>query len=101
MDAHGKIYVADRGNRRIQVFDSDGKFLRQITIDVVEHSAREAPLGDSTQVRYGGGTRETSRHQVGLGTAEADHRPQGAVRVHDCWNLRWRMSTARTMFEYV
>ena len=26
--------MADRGNRRIQVFDGDGKFLRQITIDV-------------------------------------------------------------------
>ena len=34
VDAHGNVYVADRGNRRIQVFDSDGKFLRQITIDV-------------------------------------------------------------------
>lgn len=33
-DAAGKIYVADRGNRRIQVFDGDGKFLRQITIDL-------------------------------------------------------------------
>lgn len=33
-DAEDHIYVADRGNRRIQVFDSDGKFLRQITIDV-------------------------------------------------------------------
>ena len=28
------IYVADRGNRRIQVFDNEGKFLRQMTIDV-------------------------------------------------------------------
>src|SRR5881409_3326892 len=28
-DARGNIYVADRGNRRIQVFDSDGKFLRE------------------------------------------------------------------------
>ncbi|HEV2616463.1 MAG TPA: peptidyl-alpha-hydroxyglycine alpha-amidating lyase family protein [Candidatus Acidoferrales bacterium] len=34
VDAKGNVYVADRGNRRIQVFDGNGKFLRQITIDV-------------------------------------------------------------------
>src|SRR5271169_625541 len=34
VDAKGNVYVADRGNRRIQVFDGDGNFLRQITIDV-------------------------------------------------------------------
>ena len=34
VDAEDRIYVADRGNRRIQVFDTDGKFLREITIDV-------------------------------------------------------------------
>jgi DNA-binding beta-propeller fold protein YncE len=33
-DAKGNIYVADRGNRRIQVFDADGTFLREFTIDV-------------------------------------------------------------------
>ena len=33
-DAKGNIYVADRGNRRIQVFDPDGGFLREIKIDV-------------------------------------------------------------------
>jgi DNA-binding beta-propeller fold protein YncE len=33
-DARGNIYVADRGNRRIQEFDSDGNFIRQIHIDV-------------------------------------------------------------------
>jgi hypothetical protein len=33
-DAQGNIYVADRGNRRIQVFNPDGKFLREIKIDV-------------------------------------------------------------------
>ena len=29
-----EIYVADRGNRRIQVLDTNGKFLREFTIDV-------------------------------------------------------------------
>ena len=33
-DAKGNIYVGDRGNRRIQVFDRDGNFLREIKIDV-------------------------------------------------------------------
>jgi hypothetical protein len=33
-DAEDRIYVADRGNRRIQVFDTDGKLLKIITIDV-------------------------------------------------------------------
>ncbi|MGB7282661.1 MAG: peptidyl-alpha-hydroxyglycine alpha-amidating lyase family protein [Candidatus Acidiferrum sp.] len=34
VDAAGNVYVADRGNRRIQVFNGDGEFLRQITVDV-------------------------------------------------------------------
>jgi DNA-binding beta-propeller fold protein YncE len=33
-DAQGQIYEADRGNRRIQVFDGQGKLLRIIKIDV-------------------------------------------------------------------
>jgi DNA-binding beta-propeller fold protein YncE len=43
VDAQGSIYVADRGNRRIQVFDGEGRFLRQITVDVpVDPDARPA-----------------------------------------------------------
>jgi hypothetical protein len=43
VDAEDHIYVADRGNRRIQVFDRDGTFLRQITIDVpLDPNARPA-----------------------------------------------------------
>ena len=42
-DAKGNIYVADRGNRRIQVFDGEGKFLRQITIDVPFDYASASP----------------------------------------------------------
>ena len=42
-DAAGNVYVADRGNDRIQVFDGNGKFLRQIVIDVpVDPDARPA-----------------------------------------------------------
>lgn len=33
-DAKGNIYVGDRANRRIQVFDPDGALLRVMTIDV-------------------------------------------------------------------
>ena len=33
-DARGQVYVADRYNRRIQVFDGEGHFLRAISIDV-------------------------------------------------------------------
>jgi DNA-binding beta-propeller fold protein YncE len=49
-DAAGNIYVADRGNRRIQVFDGDGNFLRQIAIDVpVKPDARPAIGNKPTQ----------------------------------------------------
>ena len=43
-DAQGTIYVADRTNRRIQTFDSDGDFKREIKIDVPfdDKSARMA-----------------------------------------------------------
>ena len=42
-DAKGNVYVADRGNRRIQVFDSEGKFLQIIKVDVpFDENARPA-----------------------------------------------------------
>src|SRR6478609_9954045 len=47
-DAKGNVYVADRGNHRIQVFDGDGRFLRQIVIDMpVPPDARPA-IGNQT-----------------------------------------------------
>jgi DNA-binding beta-propeller fold protein YncE len=49
LDTQNNIYVADRGNHRIQVFDVDGKFIRQITIDVpVDPNARPA-IGNKTE----------------------------------------------------
>src|SRR5260221_10790678 len=34
IDRNDNVYVGDRSNRRIQVFDTEGKFLRMFTIDV-------------------------------------------------------------------
>jgi len=45
VDAQNNVYVADRGNRRIQVFDAEGKFLRQITIDVSAPADARAAIG--------------------------------------------------------
>jgi sugar lactone lactonase YvrE len=43
VDANDRVYVADRSNRRIQVFDTEGNFQRQFTIDVpVPPDARPA-----------------------------------------------------------
>jgi hypothetical protein len=34
IDRNDNVYVGDRGNRRVQVFNTDGKFLRMFTVDV-------------------------------------------------------------------
>jgi len=40
-DNSGNVYVADRGNGRIQVFDGEGKFLREMRINVpYDHTIR-------------------------------------------------------------
>ena len=39
-DSQGRLFVADRGNRRIQVFNTDGKYLREFTIDVPVDTTR-------------------------------------------------------------
>src|SRR5579862_1140591 len=50
VDAQNNIYVADRGNRRIQVFDGEGKFERQIVIEVpVDPNSRPAIGNKPTQ----------------------------------------------------
>ena len=48
VDAQDNIYVADRGNGRIQVFDRDGKFQRQIVIDVPVPSDAKPAIGNKT-----------------------------------------------------
>jgi hypothetical protein len=42
---NGDLFIADRGNRRIQVLDQSGKFLRQFTIDVPVPPDAKAAIG--------------------------------------------------------
>jgi len=45
IDRNDNIYVGDRSNRRIQVFDTEGKFLRMFTIDVPPDAQTRAVNG--------------------------------------------------------
>jgi DNA-binding beta-propeller fold protein YncE len=53
VDTQNNIYVADRGNRRIQVFDSNGKFLRQFTIDVPAPADARPAIGNKPAATNG------------------------------------------------
>jgi DNA-binding beta-propeller fold protein YncE len=47
IDRDNNIYVGDRSNRRIQVFDTDGKFQRMFTIDVPSDPKTRAVNGNT------------------------------------------------------
>ncbi|MEJ0077952.1 MAG: peptidyl-alpha-hydroxyglycine alpha-amidating lyase family protein [Alphaproteobacteria bacterium] len=57
-DAQGNIYVADRNNRRIQVFDGEGTLKREIKIDVPFDPAARPAIGNkpdlTTYLQNGG-----------------------------------------------
>jgi sugar lactone lactonase YvrE len=58
-DATGKVYAADRTNRRIQVFDGDGKLLNIIKIDVPYDANAKPAIGnkpDLSKCNTEGGT---------------------------------------------
>jgi hypothetical protein len=46
VDASGLVYVADRSNRRTQVFDGEGAFQRQFTIDAPVSPNAEPAIGN-------------------------------------------------------
>jgi NHL repeat len=60
---NGEVYVADRGNRRIQIFDQSGKFLRQFTIDV--------PLPPGTKPAIGAAPTDLSTGSMAPGAPDA------------------------------
>jgi hypothetical protein len=50
-DATGKVYIGDRGNRRIQVTDGDGKLLNIIKIDVpFDEAAAKPAIGNKPDI---------------------------------------------------
>ena len=51
IDRQNNVYVADRGNRRIQVFDTDGKFLRMIFLNTAYDKTRHPVLGNMPTTR--------------------------------------------------
>ncbi len=55
-DAKGNIYVADRANHRIQVFDNDGGFLRAMEIDVPFDPAVKPVIGNALDPKATSGT---------------------------------------------
>lgn len=48
---NGDVYVADRGNRRIQVFDKDGKFLRFLFLNAPYDKTVHPTLGNMPATR--------------------------------------------------
>jgi len=50
VDAEDHVYVADRANRRIQVFDTQGKFLREIKIDVPFDPNAKPAIGNKPEL---------------------------------------------------
>jgi len=73
VDAEGKIYVADSGNHRVQIFNPDGSFLRQFG------SACKLDTGEGCQ----GDGRGQFNEPWGIAVA-AD----GSIYVSDTWNHR-------------
>ena len=50
-DREGNIYVADRNNRRIQVFDADGSFKRFMFLNATYDKKRHPVLGNLAETR--------------------------------------------------
>lgn len=51
VDRQGNVYAGDRGNRRIHVFDGEGRFLRFMHLNVPYDKKRHPTLGDLTPNR--------------------------------------------------
>ena len=73
VDAEGKVYVADTGNHRIQVFNADGAFLRQFG-SLCKLDTKQGCQGD-------GGGQFNEPWGIAVGA-------DGSIYVSDTWNHR-------------
>jgi DNA-binding beta-propeller fold protein YncE len=75
IDARGQLYVADRGNARIQVFDDGGAFLRQIAGPEIGRPWAVVLGPDGPLYALDGGDQDAARPRSGLLALT----PEGAV----------------------
>ncbi len=66
IDARGQLYVADRGNARIQVFDGEGTFLRQIAGPGIGRPWAVEVGADGILYAVDGGDQDAARPRSGL-----------------------------------
>ncbi len=66
IDARGQLYIADRGNARIQVFDGAGRFLRQIAGPEIGRPWAVDLGRDGTLYALDGGDQDAARPRSGL-----------------------------------
>jgi len=103
LDSKGDVYVADRENKRIQVFTPDGKFIRQLgegiapyglfitpndelfVADGLKHEIVKLDKSGTILLRWGGGGREPGKFFLPHGL-HVDH--NGAVYVGEITNAR-------------
>ena len=74
MDSRGRLFVGDRSNNRIQIFDQDGKFLDQWT----QFSRPSGVFIDKNDVIY-----------------VADSESESVAKNHDGWKRGIRVGSAR------
>jgi streptogramin lyase len=64
MDSSGRVFIADRGNKRIQIFDQDGKFLAEWK----QFGEPDGLFIDKKDILYASGSSETGPAGVSIGS---------------------------------
>ena len=81
IDRQNNVYVADRGNNRIQVFDRDGTFLRVILLNAPYDKTRHPVLGNlpARPVRRNRGRGRSASRRRRRSISTRDRREPGRI----------------------